>query len=99
MASRIDINDLLGANGRVRGENADLVKPGDVLHARVHVPEIRRIPNLPEAWNRPPRFVSFLQSAGEYLGMALKFMLLLTLGAAVAAILFGGHFIIEAVVS
>ena len=99
MDNGIDLNDLPGARGMGRAGNGGPVKPRDVIQARVHRPEIRRIPNLPEAWNRPPRFVSFLQSAGEYLGMALKFMLLLTLGAAVAAILFGGHFFIEAVVS
>ena len=100
MDNGIDLNDLPGARGRGRAGNGGLVKPRDVVHARVHRPEIRRIPNLPEAWNRPPRFASFLRSAGEYLGMVLKFTLLLTLGgAAVAAILFGAFFIIEAVVS
>jgi len=100
MDNGIDLNDLPGARGRGRAGNGGPVKPRDVLHARVHRPEIRRIPNLPEAWDRPPRFASFLQSAGEYFGMVLKFTLLLTLGAAaVAAILFGAFFIIEAVVS
>lgn len=100
MDDGIDINDLPGVHGRAPGRNHGLVKPGDVLHARVHRPEIRRIPNLPEAWNRPPRFVTFLRIAGEYLGVLLKFILLLTLGgAAVVAILFGGYFIVEAVVS
>ena len=100
MDNGIDLNDLPGARGRGRAGNGGPVKPRDVVHARVHRPEIRRIPNLPEAWNRPPRFASFLRRAGEYLGMLLKFTLLLTLGgAAVAAILFGGYLIIEAVVS
>ena len=100
MDNGIDLNDLPGARGRGRAGNGGLMKPRDVVHPRVHRPEIRQIPNLPEAWNRPPRFASFLQSAGEYLGMALRFMVLLTLGgAAVAAILFGGYFIIEAAVS
>ena len=100
MDNGIDLNDLPGARGRGRAGNGGPVKPRDVVHARVHRPEIRRIPNLPEAWNRPPRFASFLRSAGEYLGMLLKFTLLLTLGgAAVAAILFGGYLIIESVVS
>ena len=100
MDNGIDLNDLPGARGRGRAGNGGPVKPRDVIHARVHRPEIRRIPNLPEAWNRPPRFASFLRSAGEYLGMVLKFTLLLTLGGAVvAAILFGAFFIIEAVVS
>ena len=100
MDNGIDLNDLPGARGRGRAGNGGPVKPRDVIHARVHRPEIRRIPNLPEAWNRPPRFASFLRSAGAYLGMVLKFTLLLTLGgAAVAAILFGGYLIIEAAVS
>ena len=100
MDNGIDLNDLPGARGRGRAGNGGPVKPRDVIHARVHRPEIRRIPNLPEAWNRPPRFASFLRSAGEYLGMVLKFTLLLTLGGAVvAAILFGGYLIIEAAVS
>ena len=100
MDNGIDLNDLPGARGRGRAGNGGPVKPRDVIHARVHRPEIRRIPNLPEAWNRPPRFASFLRSAGEYLGMVLKFTLLFTLGgASVAVILFGAFFIIEAAVS
>ena len=79
MDNGIDLNDLPGARGRGRAGNGGPVKPRDVIHARVHVPEIRRIPNLPEAWNRPPRFASFLRSTGEYLGMVLKFTLLLML--------------------
>lgn len=88
MDNGIDLNDLPGARGRGRAGNGGSVKPGDVIHTRVHRPEIRRIPNLPEAWNRPPQFVSFLQRAGEHLGMALKFMLMMLGCAAVAAVLF-----------
>ena len=88
MDSGIDLNDVPGARGKGRAGNGGPVKPRDVIQARVHRPEIRRIPNLPEAWNRPPRFVSFLQSADEFLGMALKFMLMMLGCAAVAAVLF-----------
>lgn len=100
MDGGIDLNELPGARGRAQAGNAGLVKPRDVLHARAHRPEIRQIPHLPEAWNRPPRASSFVRKTVEYLGTALQFLLLLTLGVvAVATILVGGYFIVEAVVS
>lgn len=100
MDNGIDLNDLPGARGRRRAGNGGPVKPRDVIHARVHRPEIRRIPHLPEAWRHPPRAASFFQKTVEHLGTALQFLLLLTLGVvAVTTILVGGYFIVEAVVS
>jgi len=96
----IDLNELPGARGRAQAGNAGLVKPRDVLHARAHRPEIRQIPHLPEAWNRPPRARSFVRKTVEYFGPALQFLLVLTgVVAAVATILAGGYFIAEAVVN
>ena len=84
----------------MRAGRRALVKPKPVLQGRIHRPEIRRIPNLPEAWGEPSRLTSFFRSCAEYLVVALKFTLLLTLGTAtVVGIIFGGYLLLEAVVT
>ena len=100
MNNGIDLDDLPGARARARAGRRALVKPKPVLQGRIHRPEIRRIPNLPEAWGEPSRLTSFFRSCAEYLVVALKFTLLLTLGTAtVVGIIFGGYLLLEAVVT
>ena len=100
MNNGIDLDDLPGAQARARAGRRALVKPKPVLQGRIHRPEIRRIPNLPEAWGEPSRIASFFRSCAEYLVVGLKFTLLLTLGAAtVVGIIFGGYLLLEAVVT
>ena len=104
MNNGIDLDDLPGARARaragMRGGRRALVKPKPVLQRRIHRPEIRRIPNLPEAWGEPSRIATFFRSCAEYLIIALKFTLLLTLGAAtVVGIVYGGYLLLEAVVT
>lgn len=100
MNNGIDLDDLPGARARARAGRRALVKPKPVLQRRIHRPEIRRIPNLPEAWGEPSRLTSFFRSCAEHLVVALKFTLLLTLGAAtVVGIVYGGYLLIGAVVT
>lgn len=100
MNNGIDLDDLPGARARARAGRRALVKPKPVLQGRIHRPEIRRIPNLPEAWGEPSRLTSFFRSCAEYLVVALKFTLLLTLGTAtVVGTIFGGYLLLEAVVT
>jgi len=100
MNNGIDLDDLPGARGRAQAGKRALVKSKPVIHGRIHRPEIRRVPNLPEAWGEPSRVATFFRSCAEYLVVALKFTLLLTLGAAtVVGIVYGGYHLLEAVVT
>lgn len=100
MNNGIDLDDLPGAQARARAGRRALVKPKPVFQERIHRPEIRRIPNLPEAWGEPSRVATFFRSCAEYLVVGLKFTLLLTLGAAtVVGIVYGGYLLLEAVVT
>jgi hypothetical protein len=100
MDNGIDINDLPGARGRPQGGNAGLVKPRAGLHQRIHRPEIRHVPRLPEAWDEPPRVVTFTRGVLELIALGLKFLILTALSiTAVVGVAVGGYLLIEAAVT
>ncbi len=100
MDNGIDINDLPGARGRPQGENAGFVKPRGGLHQRIHRPEIRHVPRLPEAWDEPPRVVTFTRGVLELFALGLKFLILTVLGVTgVVGVAVGGYLLLEAAVT
>lgn len=100
MDNGIDINDLPGARGRPQGGNAGLVKPRAGLQQRVHRPEHRHVPRLPEAWDEPPRVVTVTRGVLELIALGLKFLILTALGVTVVVgVAVGGYLLIEAAVT
>ena len=98
MNNGIDLDDLPVLEQGLVGRRA-LVKPKPVLQGRIHRPEIRQ---SQPSWGlgRTFQLTSFFRSCAEYLVVALKFTLLLTLGTAtVVGIIFGGYLLLEAVVT